>query len=614
VRKLTSHQLRDIALITGGVALFVYILLRVINVSISVDEQGSYFMFVESAQFLPETYDLWSANNHMLNTFLMWICNNVFGSDQISLRLPNLLAGGLYIFSTAMMARKIPSPFAGVVAFVLMNTNPFMIEYFGLARGYGLANGFMALAFWQVWVYCDSGFHWKNLAIAMAACVLSVFANYNYLNLFLPLAGCVFLVALWQPGLRDATFRLRASHAITPFLAVACTLAVVIPISLQISAAGGFWENHFKTFWSDSIASVVLCSLVNLTTDEDVIQSIVMAIQIITALTCARIIWWTIQRWKKNEFQIFPLLIVATLSLAVLSVMMQYWMFDTPLPIHRICLIFVWPWLIVVAIAGSLSGKFRRVAIWLLVLVTLAQVGLFFRTISLEDMAIRPNSVQVDDAIDYLKNKVSSGETIMLGYDDELWSSGFGYYRQTMPMKEFDLVRDSLTTHPLNQYCLITPLYRGRTPGNNWIPEQHYMNGTVLYKNNALPSKPLSTHGLELRCDTITGGLDHMIVYNFGGCINDSVISSIGNLLRFNYGFRTQAETTGFIEIVVFRGEKTIHSTRFYIYPDSETRIAGENKIIVPTLQRGDCIVATLLTFPVLPQDVKQFSITVEGY
>lgn len=580
----------------------------------SVDEQGSYFMFVTSAQFFPETYDQWSANNHALNTFLMWVCNNVFGPDQLSLRLPNLLAGALYIFSTAMMARRLPSPVASVVAFVLMNTNPFMIEYFGLARGYGLANGFMALAFWQVWVYCDSGFRWKNLAVAMAACVLSVFANYIYLNLFLPLAGGVFLVALLQPGSSGKNFRLRAAHAITPILAVACTLAIVIPISLQISAAGGFWENHFKTFWSDSIASVVLFSLGNLTSDETVIQSIVVAVEIITVLAFARIIWWTIQRWKKKEFQIFPLMIVATLLLASLSVMMQFWLLDTPLPLQRMCLIFVWPWLVIVGIAGSLEGNLKRLTVGLLVIITLAQTGLLFRTMSLEDMALRPPSVQMDDAIRYMRYKADEDQRILLGYDNEFWSCGMEYYRQTLPLKEFDLSRDTLALHPLNQYLLISRLYSGKPISSNWIAVQHYINGTILYRNNALPIEPASRIILELIKDTITGASDGRLIYNYGGYITDSVVAGIGTLLHFSYDFITQTESTGFMDVLVFRGDKAIYSSVVDIYPDGENQITGNNKIVLPRLEKGDCVVASLNVFPALPREIKQFTITVETY
>lgn len=580
----------------------------------SVDEQGSYFMFVTSAQFFPETYDQWSANNHALNTFLMWVCNNVFGPDQLSLRLPNLLAGGLYIFSTAMMARRLPSPVTSVVAFVLMNTNPYMIEYFGLARGYGLAGGFMALAFWQVWVYCDSGFRWKNLTIAMVACVLSVFANYIYLNLFLPLAGFVFFIALWQPGLRATNLRFRVSQAFAPILAIVLTLAIVVPISLRISAADGFWGNHFKAFWSDSIASVILFSLNNLSNDDNVIQSIVATLQIITLLIFVRIVWWTIQRWKKQEFQIFPLMMVATLSLAALSVMMQFWVLDTPLPLQRMCLIFVWPWLIIVGIAGSLDGKFRRLSSGLLVLITLAQTAIFFRTMSLEDVAARPLSLQTDDAIRYMRNNVGENQRILLGYDKELWASGFEYYRQTLPMKEFDLVTDTLTTHPLNEYCLISALYAGTAPGPNWIPEQEYMNGMILYRNAALPPKPIGIHEIGLRRDTIGGLIDTMMVINFGGCINDSVVSSIGTILRLSYNFPMQKESSGFMEITIFRSDQRFYTTRVDIYPDSDELIAGDNRLIVPTLQRGDCVIATLMTFPMLPQDIKHFSMTIEAY
>ncbi len=612
--KLTSHQLRDIFLITGGVGIFVYILLRVINVSMSVDEQGSYFMFVTSSQFFPETYDQWSANNHALNTFLMWVCNNLFGPDQVSLRLPNLLAGGLYIFSTAMISRRMRTPLIGVAAFVLMNSNPFMVEYFGLARGYGLASGLMAFAFWQLWIYCNSGYRWKNLALITAASVLAVFANYTYLNLVLPLTGCLFFIGLWQPSVTGISIRTKLLHAFTPVIALLGTLAIVIPIALKISAAHGFWTTWFTDFWSHSVASVIECTLMNTTNDEAVIQTIVLIVQIITVLLFARIIWWTVQQWRKKQFDLFPIVLVTIITIAVLGVMIQFWVLNTPLPVQRIGLFLVGPWLMIVAVGASLSSRFQRWIAGGLLLLSGIQLGHFVNTMSLEDMFYSPTSVQTDDALAYLRDKTSSDERILLGYDVEFWSSGMEYYRQTLPLKEFDLSRDTLAQHPLNQYLLISRQYTGKPITNNWIAEQQYINGSILYKNNAFPTEPTSRIILELIKDTITGAADGRLIYNYGGYVTDSLVAPIGTLLNISYDFVTETKSTGFMDLLVFRGDKVIYSSVVDIYPDGENQIAGTNKIVVPGLQKGDCVVASLNAFPALPREIKHFTITVEAY
>lgn len=613
VRKHTSHQLRDLFLIGGGLTLCVYILLRVIHMSFSIDEQGSYFMFVLKGEIFPREYNVFSANNHALNTFLMWVCDNVFGNHQFSLRLPNLLAGGLYIFSIAMIARRIRYPLAGVLVFVLATASPFLIEYFGVARGYGLANGLFAFAFWQMWLYCDNGYQWKNLIGVLLPSVLGVFAHYSYLNLFLPLAGCAFLISVWAPAIKRESIKIRLLKAGSFLLAIAGVLAVVIPISLKISAAGGFWLNSFKLFWDDSVASVVDASLMNVTHDKGIIQTIVEIAQVITVLAFVRIVWWTIQQWRKREFPLFPLALTCTLLLAGLSVTLQYHLLDTPLPQHRMCLFLLWPWLLLVGIAASLPSKFNHYVTASLLMISGVGATHFIRTMNLEDAAFGPCSVQVDDAIRHVRNKIGINERTLFGYDDNLRVSGIGYYSYVGQMKDFDHAPDSFMMRPLVDYCLISKEYTGNV-GANWIPEQSYINGNVLYRNTKRPREIVTAYQQKLDIDTtigVDGALDKLM---FFGYVSDSIFAPIGMLMHIRYAFLATEEEFQFIEATIIRGDQQIFYTRANVYPDGEDKYNGENMLIIPPLQKGDFIVTSLNIDLSRLKRVEEFKVTIEGY
>ena len=83
-----------------------------------------------------------SPNNHLLNTFLMRLCSTLFGNSELSLRAPNILAHVLYLVSSILLLRRLQHVLLQVVGFVFLNLNPFMLDFFFLARGYGLALGF----------------------------------------------------------------------------------------------------------------------------------------------------------------------------------------------------------------------------------------------------------------------------------------------------------------------------------------------------------------------------------------------------------------------------------------------------------------------------------------
>lgn len=613
MRKFTPTQYRDIFFVASGVALFVYILLRAINVSISIDEQGSYFMFVTHGEIFPEKYDVFSANNHALNTALMCLTSKWFGPGILSLRLPNVLAGALYIFSIAMMARRIKSSLAGALVFLFATTNPFLIEYFGLARGYGLANGFLAFALWQIWKYCDDGYRWKNLAIALCSCVLVVFANYSYLNIILPLAGCIFLISVWQPGANRRGTGVRFLQAGIILSVTAAVLAIVIPISLRISAAGGFWSNTCKEFWTDSFGSAIDCSLMNVTREQNAIQVIVSIAEVITALVYAVILWWTIQQWRRREFTLFPLLLAVVWSFTVLFIILEYHWLDTPMPVHRICFYFFLPWLVLVGIGASLPSGAIRWTSGALVLVVLIQLSHLVYTVSLEDQAWRPQSIQVDDAIAYLRNKEKSGERIRLGYDHWAWASGMEFYRQTLPLYDFDLTLDTAPPSPLNEYFLCTPLFEHAIDAI-WVPEQTYLNGNILYHNSAFHTHPVKVSPFVWRADTTKGIEDWSDVINFGGIVHDSIEAPEGTLIRISYDIKTVSESTGHINVMVFRNDSTIFDKVVDIYPVSAIQIASENIVIVPQLKKGDNIILSLSISPANPEEVKDFKVTIEGY
>ena len=124
-------------------ALLAVNLYRAMTQSVTPGEAWNYHRFIA-----PEWADAlagFDVNNHVLNTLLVRISTARFHLTELSLRLPSLLAGGLYLWVVFRMARRWFGdglPFLAVIG--LLTLNPLVVDALSEARGYS-----MALACWM---------------------------------------------------------------------------------------------------------------------------------------------------------------------------------------------------------------------------------------------------------------------------------------------------------------------------------------------------------------------------------------------------------------------------------------------------------------------------------
>ena len=113
---------------------------------------------------------LWyAANNHILNSTLMYGFTRVLGLSQFTARLPALIGAAFYISAAYRLCRLLgASLFVQLTLFVCLVFNPFIFDYLVAARGYGLALGFLMWAL----VYSAEA-HLQRRPLCLAACAVS---------------------------------------------------------------------------------------------------------------------------------------------------------------------------------------------------------------------------------------------------------------------------------------------------------------------------------------------------------------------------------------------------------------------------------------------------------
>jgi len=206
--------------ILRGVALFAmaWAIMRAAVQSITIDEAVTYNIWVFNGHYL-----WYAANNHILNSTLMYAFTGLLGLSQFTARLPALIGAALYISAAYRFCRLLgASVFVQLTMFVCLVFNPFILDYLVAARGYGLALGFLI---WAMLYSAEAHLKGRFLVLACAvssACAgMSVNANFSFA--FVDLATMTALL-LWAWYKRpDQWIRLLAACV----LPAAAILAIV---------------------------------------------------------------------------------------------------------------------------------------------------------------------------------------------------------------------------------------------------------------------------------------------------------------------------------------------------------------------------------------------------
>ena len=172
----------------------IYILLRAIRVPFFSDEVSTFFRYVQIGQFNPFLHDA-NANNHPLNSLLMWFCYRLFGDGPLALRLPNVLAFFLYGYYVIKLGRLFKSPWLSLAWLVVMIGSHYVVSFFHLARGYGLSLAFLMMALYHLQALATA-YSRKNLVFSLCGISLALWANLSLLTPGLALAGLSGLLLL----------------------------------------------------------------------------------------------------------------------------------------------------------------------------------------------------------------------------------------------------------------------------------------------------------------------------------------------------------------------------------------------------------------------------------
>jgi hypothetical protein len=295
-----------------------------------------------------------TANNHPLNTRLMSWTYRWLGMSEWSLRLPNVVAHLLYLTFGLLLLRELQDPWLIATGFAFLNLNPFLLDFFSMARGYGIALGLSTASLY----FFRRAWNGKGLIPTTGLLLLSLMwasladlGNYAWLNIHLPLlAASLFVIwSRYHPCIfsfrRDGPTVLATAKVDGPAVSIVVLLTAVngwfvYNLARRIWALrqqGQLYVGGENGFLTDTVGSLVTASFYTQIYPEALKKGIIEAS--VVALFVA--IGVALFRTRSENQVSFSGILTIILVLTILASVAQHHMFQTLYPTDRTALYYV---------------------------------------------------------------------------------------------------------------------------------------------------------------------------------------------------------------------------------------------------------------------------------
>lgn len=276
-RPKKSNEIFYVLSILGISLVFVtFEVFRAIRTPFTLDEAVTYLNFI-SKEFLA-AFNFNLANNHFLNTLLAKFFCAWGGTSELVLRFPNLLAYGIYLLFTFLILDKfVKTKIIVFCGYLLLSLNPYVLDFFSLCRGYGLALGFMMAALFFFFSFLERMIESRPspdrpLRLSLLFAALAVLSNFSFLNVYLSLLVVAFGFFL--------VFNLRAPRC----------LSQPSPLQRQPRKA--------KIVWPVLLLAVILFNVLTISYDFNLSEKLFESVTVRIA---------GLNDWEKQEIHVFRL-------------------------------------------------------------------------------------------------------------------------------------------------------------------------------------------------------------------------------------------------------------------------------------------------------------------
>jgi len=271
-----------LSFLAASALVFGYILLRAFTVPIVHDEAMAFISFAERGRFIP-FHSNWDAGNHVLCTALGWASYRLFGYHAWALRLPSVLAFLLYAAYVWKWGLKVRTPLVRRCLWAALLLMPFLLDFFSLFRGYGLAMAFWSMALYELCTLLERP-NTKGLVLTLFAMACATWSSLNLLALWLAVLA---ITALLVPIRKQPIVR-SLPRVLAWLLLGALPFLIAALFARDLGKSGALYYGNNLGVIKGSVAS-----LTHLFLDSDALFVPLLVVGVTALCTCigAWIFW-----------------------------------------------------------------------------------------------------------------------------------------------------------------------------------------------------------------------------------------------------------------------------------------------------------------------------------
>lgn len=257
---------------------------RAATMSFTHDESYSYLHYLDDTvgEVLSFTAAPIVPNNHILNSLGMRLTNALFGPSELSLRLPSVLSLIAFLFVSFLITDRYMSGPWRFPAFLLLSLNPYLLEFFCMARGYGMSCTLLIAAVWFFLRAMEEARDEWRAAMSILLATVAVLAHLTLLTPSVILVGMIVAGLLRSVATAPRPRGPAALRLLLPALSLAAGLALLYEPIRQMLASGeafgpkdGFWQGTVSTLihdwqnnpvWDESRGNAIIDSILIVST------------------------------------------------------------------------------------------------------------------------------------------------------------------------------------------------------------------------------------------------------------------------------------------------------------------------------------------------------------
>jgi hypothetical protein len=438
----------NITLIIVSILLIIYSVYRAATISFTIDESISYNVFVPLSFMDIVSFKIAIANNHMLNTLCMKYISQLFGSSELLLRLPSILSHIVYIIFSYKISRKVSSPVILLAGFLFLNLNPYLLDFFSLARGYAMAVAFTVVSIYFLLNYIEFS-KAKNITWSLIFAVLAVLSNFTLLIFFISLI--VVFNIYWIVSQSHYNLSELIKKNMPVFICSVVLIIIMFEPIRKLIKYKEFYDGGTISFWSDTVGSLISASLYG----QSYWLTAFLFIKYLIAFCSLILIITFVYKTYKTKLKIFNDMVPVTILLLFISILVpvaQHILLKSYFPINRMALVYIPLFFIPIILFVSDAAKSYKMKLLILpVMLIFAGVVTYhtFRSLNTSYALYWKFDADTKNMLSDLEIRVKSDNksSIKLGAM-WLYEPAINYYRVAKKYTWLEKVRDDTYKNP----------------------------------------------------------------------------------------------------------------------------------------------------------------------